>query len=138
MSNLVLDKEQQDQLDLLSEQYAQASDEYNSADSKKKAINAIIKQVMDDFGLTKYESSDGISISISKKPNISFDEAKLLAICKGLNIDGLVKTKEYVDMDVLEGLLYNRKINQDVLNPAKVVKPDTVTLRCTKKKQLNE
>lgn len=138
MSNYILTEEQKLQLDLLSDQYAEASDEYTSADAKKKAINMIIKQAMSDFGITKYVSGSGVSLSVTTKQNVSFDEDKLLELCKQMNIPNLVKTKEYVDMDVLEGLLYNRVISAESIAPAKVVKPDTVTLRCTKKQALNE
>lgn len=138
MSNYILTEEQKLQLDLLSDQYAEASDEYTSADAKKKAINMIIKQAMSDFGITKYVSGSGVSLSVTTKQNVSFDEDKLLELCKQMNIPNLVKTKEYVDMDVLEGLLYNRVISAESIEPAKVVKPDTVTLRCTKKQALNE
>ena len=138
MSNYILTEEQKLQLDLLSDQYAEASDEYTSADAKKKAINMIIKQAMSDFGITKYVSGSGVSLSVTTKQNVSFDEDKLLELCKQMNIPNLVKTKEYVDMDVLEGLLYNRVISVESIAPAKVVKPDTVTLRCTKKQALNE
>lgn len=138
MSNYVLTESQKTQLDLLSDQYAEASDAYTSADSKKKAINMIIKQTMDDFGISKYVSNSGVSLSVTKKQNVSFDEDKLLELCKAMNIPNLVKTKEYVDIDVLESLIYNRTIPQDALDSAKVIKPDTVTLRCTKKQQLNE
>lgn len=138
MSNYILTEEQKLQLDLLSDQYAEASDEYTSADAKKKAINMIIKQAMSDFGITKYVSGSGVSLSVTTKQNVSFDEDKLLELCKQMNIPNLVKTKEYVDMDVLEGLLYNRVISAESIASAKVVKPDTVTLRCTKKQALNE
>lgn len=138
MSNYILTEEQKLQLDLLSDQYAEASDEYTSADAKKKAINMIIKQAMSDFGITKYVSGSGVSLSVTTKQNVSFDEDKLLELCRQMNIPNLVKTKEYVDMDVLEGLLYNRVISAEAIAPAKVVKPDTVTLRCTKKQALNE
>ena len=138
MSNYILTEEQKLQLDLLSDQYAEASDEYTSADAKKKAINMIIKQAMSDFGITKYVSGSGVSLSVTTKQNVSFDEDKLLELCKQMNIPNLVKTKEYVDMDVLEGLLYNRVISAEAIASAKVVKPDTVTLRCTKKQALNE
>ena len=138
MGNYILTEEQKLQLDLLSDQYAEAYDEYTSADAKKKAINMIIKQAMSDFGITKYVSDSGVSLSVTTKQNVSFDEDKLLELCKQMNIPNLVKTKEYVDMDVLEGLLYNRVISAEAIAPAKVVKPDTVTLRCTKKQALNE
>ena len=49
-----------------------------------------------------------------------------------------MQTKEYVDMEKLESLLYNGTIQAESLKQFQVVKPDIVTLRCTQKKILTE
>ena len=139
----ILDDSQKVQLDMLAKQYADICDEYNAIDAKKKAINAVIKNMLDSFGISKYTSSDNISLSMTKKKNISFDEDKLLAYCHDLNdngkaLEGLIKTQEYVDMEVLERMIYADGTLKESLKLTQVVKPDTVTLRCNRKETLNE
>lgn len=135
---IILTDEQKQELNNLSIMYKEASDEYSSAEAKKNAINSMVKAAMKDFGVSKFVSDSGISLSITSRPNIKWDEDKLLAFCKESDVSGLVKTKEYVDMDVLESALYNGAIKPDQLKPLQEVKPDIITLRCSQKKLLTE
>ena len=135
---IILDEDQKNQLEELSEQFKSVCDEFSSIDNKKKALSSILKTMMQDFGVTKYISDSNISISMSTRQNISFDEDKLISLCKSWNIDGLVKKKEYVDMDVLERVLYNDTSLREQVKQVQIVKPDIVTLKCTQKKPLNE
>lgn len=135
---IILTEDQKEQLNELSEQYKEASDNLKSYEAKEKALKSILKETLKDFGVTKYVSNSGISLSVSSRPNVSFDENLLLDYCKKLNIPELVQTKEYVDMEKLESLLYNGTIQAESLKQFQVVKPDIVTLRCTQKKILTE
>jgi hypothetical protein len=130
---IILTESQELEIDSISEMYNEALNEYKSAEAKKEAFNSMLKQTLKDYGLTKYTSKSGISISVTSKPNIKWDEDKLLKFCKESNIADLVKTKEYVDMDALESAIYNDKIKAEDLKPFQIVKPDIVTLRCTQK-----
>lgn len=138
IDEIILTEDQKEQLNELSEQYKEASDNLKSYEAKEKALKSILKETLKDFGVTKYVSNSGISLSVSSRPNVSFDENLLLDYCKKLNIPGLVQTKEYVDMEKLESLLYNGTIQAESLKQYQVVKPDIVTLRCTQKKILTE
>ena len=138
IDEIILTEDQKEQLNELSEQYKEASDNLKSYEAKEKALKSILKETLKDFGVTKYVSNSGISLSVSSRPNVSFDENLLLDYCKKLNIPGLVQTKEYVDMEKLESLLYNGTIKAESLKQFQVVKPDIVTLRCTQKKILTE
>lgn len=138
IDEIILTEDQKEQLNELSEQYKEASDNLKSYEAKEKALKSILKETLKDFGVTKYVSNSGISLSVSSRPNVSFDENLLLDYCKKLNIPGLVQTKEYVDMEKLESLLYNGTIQAESLKQFQVVKPDIVTLRCTQKKILTE
>ena len=135
---IILTNDQKQQLNELSSQFMDVCNEYTSIDNTKKALNTMIKTMMADFGITKFVSDSNVSISMSSRPNITFDEDKLLALCKSLNIEGLVKTKEYVDMDVLESVIYHDSTIKSKLKEVQIVKPDVVTLKCTQKKSLNE
>lgn len=138
IDEIILTEDQKEQLNELSEQYKEASDSLKSYEAKEKALKSILKETLKDFGVTKYVSNSGISLSVSSRPNVSFDENLLLDYCKKLNIPELVQTKEYVDMEKLESLLYNGTIQAEELKQYQVVKPDIVTLRCTQKKILTE
>lgn len=138
IDEIILTEDQKEQLNELSEQYKEASDNLKSYEAKEKALKSILKETLKDFGVTKYVSNSGISLSVSSRPNVSFDENLLLDYCKKLNIPELVQTKEYVDMEKLESLLYNGTIQAEALKQYQVVKPDIVTLRCTQKKILTE
>lgn len=136
--NIILTLEEKQSLESLCEEYNEACEEATSYDNKKKALNSYIKQTMSDFGLTKFVSSTGISLSVSTRPNVCWDEDSLLAYCDTLNYPDLIKTKKYVDFEVLESLIYNGSINPEDLKQFREEKPDVVTLKCTKKKLLNE
>ena len=138
LEEVILTEDQKAQLDELSAEYKEVCDRYKELEAKKNALNSVLKTMFETYGVSKYTSSDDISITISKKPNVSFDEVKLLHYCKGLSIDGLVKQKEYVDMTVLEESIYRDSSIKESIKGFQVVKPDTVTLRCTQKKKLNE
>ena len=138
IEEVILGEDQKVQLDIMLEQYQQVSDEYTAIEAKKKALNAVIKNLFEEYGIKKYSSESGISASVTVKHNVEFDPDKLLDFCRGLNEDGLIKTAEYVDMDVLERCMYADKTLKERLKPTQVVKPDTITLRCSKKKTLNE
>ena len=138
LEEIILTKDQKDQLDELTAEYDEINIKLKSLEAKQKALNSVIKSTMTDFGVTKYVSKNNVSLSISSRPNVSFDEDKLLALCKTINRDGLVKTKEYVDMNVLESCCYNDKKLVEDLKTCQIVKPDIVTLKCTQKKPLKE
>jgi hypothetical protein len=66
------------------------------------------------------------------------DEDKVIEILKQ-NLNEytqslVIKTKEYVDYEVLEKLIYNGEINASKLEPAQTTKT-TVTLKVTKLKR---
>ena len=138
MSEIILTQIQKDTLNQLCEDYNAADEEAKSFDNKRKALNLFIKQTMADYGVTKFVSDNGISLNVSSRPDVSWDEEALTEYCKTLNKPDLVKQKDYVDFDVLESLLYHGDINPNDLKPFKKEKPDIVTLKCTQKKTLIE
>lgn len=139
MSEIILTDEQQEEIEMYLKLYNDAEEELRVADAKKKSLNSVIKDMLSSYGIKKYVSKDGkSSLSLSTKPNISWDDENLLHYCKSLNIDGLVKMKEYVDMDALENAVYHEVIRPENLKPYQIVKPDIKTLRFTQKKILNE
>jgi len=107
-------------------------------DSYKKLVNrdnALIKELMQEQKITEKEV-DGWQAKITTKKSESFNEDKLLAIAKERNLD-IIRTKEYVDTDIMEELIYNGTITKDDLleiAKAKEVK-ETIELRVKKVKK---
>ena len=97
-------------------------------DDLKKVVdsqNKQIKELMESNNLTKFES-DNYKVSLSISTRDVIDEKQLLAeartfvIADGIDLKsaeevGLIKTKEYVDMDVLESLMYKGGISEEDL-----------------------
>lgn len=79
-----------------------------------KSILTTLPQVSD--GKWEHESG-GYKATVNTTKKQSLNEDKLLDILQNadLNIEGLIKTKEYVDMDVLEDAMYKQLIEHDVL-----------------------
>lgn len=77
---------------------------------KLSTIKSNIVELMRSIDVEKIEHK-GVKCSLTERVNKSIDEEGLLDHCKSLNIDGLVKTIEVVDMDVLENLIYTKQID---------------------------
>lgn len=102
--------------------YKKSTDEYNKN----------IKELMNELELTEFESNDLVA-KIGTQNRESFNEDKLIDKLKSLNIEGIIKTKEYVDMDALENAIYNELLDASELTSCKEVKTVT-TLKVSKKK----
>lgn len=124
--------------------------QYYEEDSKKKQLekelkdkNAFIKSTLKELGEDLYET-DKCKATLSYQNRVSMDEEKVIEIIKD-NIsaarrNGVIKTKEYVDYDVLETLIYNGVIAAEKLEPAQTINTIT-TLKVTllkKKDKENE
>lgn len=76
------------------------------------AIKSSITDLMSSLEVDKIEHK-GVRCTLAKRENKSVDNEGLLNFCKTLNVDGLVKTVEIVDMDVLENLIYTKQLDAD-------------------------
>ena len=100
------------------------------ADQAKKEsdkLNTQIKTVMREAGLTKFET-DKYKVTCSTSQRQSFDDEWLLEKIKSLNVPGVVKTREYVDMVALEDAIYRGIIDPVELAPGQII-TDVPTLR---------
>lgn len=102
--------------------YKKSTDEYNKD----------IKEIMGQLDLNEFESDDLVA-KIGVQNRESFNEDKLIDKLKSLNVSGVIKTKEYVDMDALENAIYNELIDASELTSCKEVKTIT-NLKVSKKK----
>ena len=95
--------------------------------------NKEIKKVMEELELDIHEFGDyKVTRTVSNRETINEDV--LLDIVRSHNIP-VIKTKEYVDMDALESLIYNNQIPKDILLQMDKARNcnEVVTLRVTKK-----
>jgi len=105
-------------------------------DSYKKLVdrdNKEIKSIMLEAGLREFVVDD-IKASCSVSEREDFIEEALIAKLKEMKVPGIVKKKEYVDMDALENAIYNGKVNAAALADCQT-KKEVVTLKVTKLKR---
>ena len=82
-----------------------------TAESQKNEI----KKIMLADKLTT-ASAGGYKVTLSTYQDQSMDEDKLIEVLKKHDMaKGIIKTKEYVDMDALEQVLYNIDLENEVL-----------------------
>ena len=105
-------------------------------DSYKKIVdkdNKEIKSIMLGAGFREFVVDD-IKATCSVSEREDFIEEALIAKLKKMKVPGIVKKKEYVDMDALENAIYNGKIDAATLADCQT-KKEVVTLRVTKLKR---
>ena len=106
------------------DKYKKSTEEYNKE----------IKELMSKIDKTEFETDNGLKAKISLQKKESFNEDKLIQKLKDLNGFTAIKTKEYVDMDELENLIYNGHIDAGQLTSCKQVK-EVKVLKVTKLKE---
>lgn len=102
-----------------------------SLDNYKKICdeeNQQIKDIMKANNIEKYTSLDGIKATFSIQKRQDFNDEKLLQKIKELGFNNIVKTKEYVDMDGLENLIYNGELDGSAIADCRIIK-EVETLR---------
>lgn len=118
---------------------------YNSAkadekDIKKRvtALGDCIKQELQNRDVTEFIAGD-VRASITITPNQDVNELQAIEILrKSLTpeqFSKVVKTKEYIDDDEFEKLVYAHEVDAEILLPAVTPKAPTVTLRLGKVKK---
>lgn len=125
-------------LDSLIPQYFTVNSELTVIKNHRDKINTDIKDIMRDYVLPNY-IADGYKATLSISDTVTMDEDILLDILhKHPTIAFFcVKTKEYVDFDALESLIYKGEIGEDILLEMDKAKKTTTkeTLRVTKVKK---
>ena len=106
------------------DKYKKSTEEYNKE----------IKDIMSNININEFETDSGLIAKLTHKQSESFNEEKLLAKIKELNIPGIIKTREYVDMEALENAIYNENIDASELSSCREIK-ETVALKVSKKKE---
>lgn len=86
-----------------------------------------IKNIMVAEKLENYTVGN-LKASVKVSERNSFNEEALIAKLKELKIRGIIKKKEYVDMDALESAIYHEKINPLELANCQI-KKEIISLR---------
>ena len=126
-------------LDELIPMYALNKSELDSYKKICDEENAQIKKQMLDLGTDEY-TAGGYTAKRTVSTRESINEDKLMMVLLKHGIKGVIKTKDYVDMDALENYLYNNEMTSSLaadLESCKTV-TEVVTLRvkADKKKEV--
>ena len=138
MSKEIIDSlppEDIEQLETAIKSYYEYNTEYNSIKKDKDVFNTLIKEILKKNNLTKFSTDEGLNASLTVTNKPVYNELGLIEYLKQFNIPDLIKTKEYIDMDVLEDCIYHGQIDAANLAPYKEDKI-TETLRVSKSKLL--
>ena len=111
-------EELEEELETLIPAYGSLDFELKNIKKKADGFKERIKTIVKSLGVKTYRAED-YEITYTEAERVSFKEDKLLIRLKEIvankdpkEFEGLIKTKEYVDMDVLENLLYHNKFNE--------------------------
>ena len=119
------------------DEYKESKDKENSLKKINNELSENIKSYMHEHNMTTADT-DNYTATLSRKDSESLNEDLAIEIIKenleGALLNTVIKTKEYIDEDALEKLVYNGDFDVNKLSKAKIVKP-TFTLRVTKKKE---
>ncbi len=112
---------------------------YNNNEAVKRykkvadKANKEIKEIMAEQEITEF-ATHGLVAKVSISERVDLMEDVLMDKIKELGIKGVIKTREYVDMDALENALYHGEINPATLAEAQT-KKEVVTLRISQSKE---
>ncbi len=95
--------------------------------------NKIIKDKMKELNKTEFETGNGLIAKITIQNRDSLNEEKAILKLKELGITSAIKTKEYLDLEEIENLIYNQKLNPAELEDCQI-KKEVVTLSVKEKK----
>lgn len=93
--------------------YGEVKINYDKYKKEEGTLNKEIKSVISQAKLTNDDIKvDGWKVDYSTRESVSWDEDAVLAFMHAheKEFTDCIKTKEYVDLDVLEDLMYKNKI----------------------------
>lgn len=113
---------------------------YKDSESKFKKLssklNDEIKETMSSMGVDEF-SSDSYVATVKYSRKETLDEEKAIEVLKKTlskeQLKTVIRTKEYIDDDSLEKLVYNGDFDISLLEPCKVLGNEVATLRIKKK-----
>lgn len=132
-----LPEQPQESLEQMVSLYSVNKDKIKVIEKVVNSYNSKIKDAMQALNLTEFVAGD-IKASISVTQNEDFNELQAIEILRTSlpkeKFTDVVKTREYLDDNAFEKLVYNKEVDASILNPCRTPKNATVTLRIGKAK----
>ena len=98
--------------------YIKKKAEQDKLEKELKSINSRMKELMQLKDQTEAHCELGV-VKYVVQHRSSFDEEKALSILKSTGNTICIKTKEYIDMEILEKEMYNERISGDAMKELK-------------------
>lgn len=121
------------ELNELVPQFAANKEQSDSYKKLAEKDNQKIKLLMGQANLKEFVVGDR-RVTYSEHYKESFIEERLIEKIKELGVEGVIKQKEYVDMDALENAIYHGQINAAALADTQE-RTQVITLRLYKVKE---
>ena len=96
----------------------------NQVKSLKKSMDVLNKNIKEQLMQENLDHVEvgGYFVKITTVSSVSFDPDILLALVKEIGREDLIKTREYVDVDDIERLVYTGELNAKDVAPAQILK----------------
>lgn len=116
--------------------YKSYKDSENKFKKLGSKLNDEIKSTMSSMGVDEF-SSDSYVATVKYSRKETLDEEKAIDVLRKTlseeQLETVIKTKEYIDDDCLEKLVYNGDFDISLLEHCKVLGNEVATLRIKKK-----
>lgn len=104
------------------DEYAKLNESAKQAEKLKKEIKEYLAQA----NITSLEGKE-YKVWTTTRTTTSFDEEKLIDLLKSYDIDA-IRTKEYVDEDLLENAIYNGQVPTEVVEAIRKLEKTKITV----------
>lgn len=128
----------QEKLLQVATEYVRNKAELDALKKRVDGANTSIKQLMELLEVSEVELADGSRVVCGITKRESLDEEKAIKQLKKFAPDtDCIKTKEYIDMDILEGEIYRGNLSDEAIQALdtcrKVKEIPTLTIKKPKK-----
>lgn len=89
------------------DRYSELKAQINELEKEAKPLNNKIKNYLIEKNLKDFTTKNNNKVSISISEKKSYIEFETIDKLKKLNLNHIIKVKEYIDMDLFERELYN-------------------------------
>lgn len=119
--------------------YKSAKDDEKQVKARVSELNTQLKEEMLSKNLDTLDGNGEYCVTLSSSTKETLNEERAIEILKEsltkAQLKEVVKTKEYIDDDALEKLVYSGKFDMTKLECCREVSAPTYTLRVSKKKK---
>lgn len=117
------------------ELYRIRKDEENELKKINDLDNKRIKKYMVDNNMSEY-STETLSVKLDERKSESYNEFLLMKYLKENGFNDCIKTKEYIDTELLDKYIYNNIIDKSLLSNMKDIEiTQVLTVKAIKQKK---